>query len=375
MRKTIVLILVAVTAAACSGNGNKLLERPAFQTEIDGRKTDLYTISGSDVVVQITNFGARVVSIWTPDRDYRKADIHVGHDNIRDYIDCKGERFLGAVVGPVANRIADGRFQLDGVEYNLELNDNGNTLHGGMKGVDMIVWDVVHFNGNSVRMQCHLKDGEGGFPGNRMIEVEYSIDEANELCVALMATTDAPTVMNPAWHPFFNLHGEGEGTILDHELWIDADSTTAVGKGLIPTGELKAVEGTPFDFREMHAIGRDIDAEDGQLALGAGYDHNWVIDRRDRKNIIKFADLYDPDSGRGIEVWSDNIALQFYSGNFFDGSRIGKFGRKIDHRGALVFETQHYPDSPNHPEFPSIVLLPGDRYTSVSVFKFYTKEK
>ena len=222
-------------------------------------------------------------------------------------------------------------------------------------------------------MRCTLPDGQDGFPGNRDIEMSYRLTPDNEFVVTYIATTDTPTVMNLSHHSFFNLHGEGCGTILDHRLTIAASNITPIDERMIPTGEIMPVEGTPFDFRTPHAIGDAVNDDNEQLRCGAGYDHNWIIDREDDKSVMKVADLYDPASGRGIEIWSDQIAMQFYCGNFFDGSHCGKYGRPIEYRSAVVFETQRYPDSPNRPEFPDCTLRPGETYTHVCKYKFYTK--
>ncbi len=374
--RRVFLAAAALLVAACASNKERqiaLLDEAAFATEIDGAKVGLYTLRGGDLVMQVTNYGARVVALWVPDREGNYADIEIGYENIDRYIDNTGERFLGAAVGPYANRIAGGHFVLDGKEYTLPQNNNGQTLHGGTLGIDRIVWEVREQKEDEILFLATLPDGQDGFPGNREIDMTYALTPENEFVVTYAATTDAPTVMNLSHHSFFNLHGEGNGSILDHELTINASHITPVDSLLIPTGEIRSVEGTPFDFRTPHTIGERVGDDDEQLRMGAGYDHNWIIDRTDDKTIAKFADLYDPQSGRGIEVWSDQIALQFYCGNFFDGSYCGKYGRPIAYRGAVALETQRYPDSPNHPQFPSCVLRPDDLYTQTCVYKFYVK--
>ena len=374
MKKLIFAVaLMALAACNCKNNEPKLLDKEAFETTVDGKAVSLYTIKGGDLVMQVTNYGARVVSLWVPGRDGSYADVEIGYENIDRYINNTGERYLGAVVGPFANRIANGRFTLDGKEYNLPINNNGQTLHGGTLGVDCIVWDVKEVAENKIVFFAVLPDGQDGFPGNRAINMVYELTPANEFVVTYDATTDAPTVMNLSHHSFFNLEGDGEGTILDHVLQIDADAITPVNEVLIPTGELMPVEGTPFDFREPHAIGERVDADHPQLAAGAGYDHNWVLNRQDDGMEVKVADVYSPKSGRGMEVWTDQIALQFYSGNFFNGSFNTKFGKPVLFRGAIALETQLYPDTPNHAHFPSCVLRPGEVYTHSCIYKFYTK--
>ncbi|HIW53182.1 MAG TPA: galactose mutarotase [Candidatus Alistipes excrementipullorum] len=367
------MLLLATTACTEQRSGIELLDPADFTTTVNNSPVTLYTLKAGDITMQVTNYGGRVVSLWVPDRDGNFADIEIGYQNIGRYIDNKGERYLGAVVGPYANRIAGGRFTLDGKEYTLPQNDNGQTLHGGTLGLDRIVWNVDEVTGNSLLMSCTLPDGQDGFPGNRTVKMRYELTPENEFAVTYEGTTDAPTVMNISHHSFFNLKGEGNGTVLDNILTINASHTTPVDSHLIPTGEIADVEGTPFDFRTPTAIGSRIGEENEQLRNGKGYDHNWVIDREDDGTVIRVADLYEPQSGRGIEVWSDQIALQFYSGNFFDGSYDGKYGRPIGHREAVALETQRYPDSPNHADFPSCTLRPGEVYKHTCIYKFYTK--
>ena len=273
----------------------------------------------------------------------------------------------------MANRIANGKFVLDGKEYTLPQNNNGQTLHGGTLGVDRIVWDIKSRDHNEIVFTTTLPDGQDGFPANRSIEMTYRLTENNEFVVEYKATTDAKTVFNISHHSFFNLEGDGEGTILDHILTIKSKAITPVNEYLIPTGEIMCVKDTPFDFNEPHAIGERVNEEHTQLKMGAGYDHNWIIDREDNGEILKVADVYSPKSGRGMEVYTDQIALQFYCGNFFDGSYNNKFGKPIAYRGAIALETQRYPDAPNQPSFPSVILEPGQTYTHTCIYKFYTK--
>ena len=350
-----------------------LLDKANFETEVDGKQVSLYTLRAGDIVMQVTNYGARVVSLWTPDREGKYADIEIGYENINRYINNTGERYLGAVVGPVANRIANGKFTLDGVEYTLPQNNNGQTLHGGTLGVDRIVWDVKSYLENEIIFQCELPDGQDGFPGNRVIEMTYRLTDENAFVVTYQAISDKKTVMNLSHHSFFNLESDGEGTILDHILTINSKAITPVNEFLIPTGEIMPVEGTPFDFRKPHAIGERVNADHPQLVAGAGYDHNWIIDREDDGGDYKIAEVYSPKSGRGMEVWTDQIALQFYCGNFFDGSYTNKYGKPILYRGAIALETQRYPDAPNQPSFPSVVLEPMKTYKHHCIYRFYAK--
>lgn len=373
MKKLIFAVaLIALTACTCN-NQPQLLDKAAFETTVDGKAVSLYTIKGGDLTMQVTNYGARVVSLWVPGRDGSFADVEIGYENIDRYVNNTGERYLGAVVGPFANRIAKGRFTLDGKEYQLPINNNGQTLHGGILGVDRIVWDVKEVTENKIVFFCALPDGQDGFPGNREIEMVYELTPQNEFVVSYKGTTDAPTIMNLSHHSFFNLEGDGEGTILDHILQIDADAITPYGEGAIPTGEIMPVEGTAFDFREPHAIGERVNEDHPQLIAGLGYDHNWVLNRKDDGMEVKVADVYSPKSGRGMEVWTDQVGLQFYGGNFFDGSFNNKYGKPVLYRGSLALETQVFPDAPNHPDFPSSTLRPGEVYTHSCIYKFYTK--
>ena len=374
MKKSLILLGMSLLAA-CGVQKTELplLPEEAFQTTVDGKPVALYTLHAGDITMQVTNYGARVVSLWTPDREGRYEDIVLGYENIGRYIDNTGERFLGAVVGPYANRIAKGRFTLDGTEYTLPLNNNGQTLHGGLKGVDRVVWDVVSATDDKLVLHYLHPDGQDGFPGNLDIEMTYSLTPDNEFRVDYKATTDKPTVANFSHHPFFNLKGEGNGTVLDNVMTINASHTTPVDSVLIPTGQIAPVEGTPFDFREPHAIGERIGADNQQLRNGGGYDHNWVIDRKTESGIEQAATVWEPASGRTIEVLSDQPGLQVYSGNFFDGKSIGKYGKPQRYRESLALETQKFPDSPNHDNFPSTVLRPGETYTQVCIYKFGVK--
>jgi aldose 1-epimerase len=372
--KKVFAILALVLAISCGEEqGIQLLNKADFETIIDNKPVSLYTLRGGTLVMQVTNYGARVVSLWTLDRNGKYADIEIGYENIDRYINNTGERYLGAVVGPVANRIAGGKFVLDGKEYTLPQNNNGQTLHGGTLGVDRIVWDVISQKENEIVFKTTLPDGQDGFPANRTVVMTYSLTQQNEFKVTYEATTDAKTVFNISHHSFFNLEGDGEGTILDHVLTINSKGITPVDEFLIPTGEVMEVEGTPFDFREPHAIGERVNAEHAQLKAGAGYDHNWIIDREDNGEIQKVAEVYSPNSGRGMEVYTDQIALQFYCGNFFDGSYNNKYGKPIAYRGAIALETQRYPDAPNQPSFPSVELNPGETYKHTCIYKFYAK--
>lgn len=351
-----------------------LLDKTAFDTEVDGQPVSLYTLdSGNGLVVQVTNFGLRVVSIWTPDKAGNYADVAVGYENIDRYLNNTGERFLGPVVGRYANRIAKGKFELDGTEYQLPINNNGQTLHGGLKGLDMRVWKVENATDKSIDFSYTSPDGEEGFPGTVKFQVNYSVTPDNEFKITYKATTDKPTVVNLSNHSFFNLKGEAGGTITDHILTINASNMTPIDSVLIPSGEIVSVEGTPFDFRQPTAIGERINTDNEQLKNGLGYDHNWVLDRKTAKDIELIASVYEPTSGRFMEVYTDQPGLQFYSGNFFDGKVNGKYGKPIKYREAIALETQKFPDSPNHDNFPTTRLNPGETYEHTCIYKFSTK--
>lgn len=375
MKRT--LIAAALLLAACGSDTEtdeiRLLPAEAFRRTVDGKAVELYTLRAGDIALQATNYGGRVVALWTPDREGRYEDIVLGYESLDRYIDNRGERFLGAVVGPYANRIAGGRFTLDGKQYTLPTNDHGQTLHGGMTGLDRVVWDVVSADERQLVLSYLHKDGEEGFPGNLRIRMTYSVTPENEFRVDYEATTDAPTVVNLSHHSFFNLKGEGNGTVLDNVMTINASHTTPVDSVLIPTGEIAPVEGTPFDFREPHTIGERIGADNAQLRNGGGYDHNWVIDRKTESGVELAATVWEPASGRTVEVWSDQPGLQVYSGNFFDGKSMGKYGKPQRYRESLALETQKFPDSPNQDNFPSTVLRPGQTYTQTCIYKFGVK--
>lgn len=378
MKVKLLLATVLLALTACCG-GNKpdgaieLMNPDDFKGEVDGKSVGLYTLKGGSLVMQVTNFGARVVSLWAPDRDGEYADIVLGYENLDRYVNNSGERFLGAVVGRVANRIGGGKFTLNGVEYTTPQNNNGQTLHGGLKGVDMVVWDVDYVADNAITFRLQSKDGEDGFPGNLDIEMTYTLTHENEFEVTYHAYTDKKTVVNLSHHSFFNLKGEAGGTITDHILTLHADKITPVDEFLIPTGEFMDVEGTPFDFREPTAIGERIDADHEQLKHGKGYDLNWVLDREDNGELFTAATLYEPQSGRAMDVLTDQVGIQFYSGNFFDGTYNGKYGEPLRFRESVALETQKFPDAPNQPSFPSVELNPGEVYTHVCIYKFYTK--
>ena len=374
MIKRFLLGVLAVACVSCAETtAVKLLNADDFKAEIDGKQVSLYTLKSGALTMQVTNFGARVVSLWVPDKDGHHEDVVLGYNNLENYVNNPGERFLGAVVGPYANRIAGGTYTIGEETYNFPQNNNGQTLHGGLKGLDMVVWDVDSVTEDAIVLSYLCPDGQDGMPGNRKIVMTYTLTPKNEFRVDYVAQTDKATHMNISHHSFFNLKGEGNGTINDHVLYINASKTTPVDAVLIPTGEIADVTGTPFDFREPKAIGRDLAVENEQLTNGAGYDHNWVLARVSANELELAASVHEPASGRYMEVWTDQPALQFYGGNFFDGSTYGKYGKTLNYRESIALETQKYPDTPHHAHFPSTLLNPGETYTHVCVYKFSTK--
>ncbi|HWT87751.1 MAG TPA: aldose epimerase family protein [Candidatus Angelobacter sp.] len=353
----------------------KPMEKKVFGTTADGKTADLYTLKNKNgMQVSITNFGATVVSIMAPDKTGKMADVALGYDDLAGYE--LNKNYLGVLVGRYGNRIAHGKFSIDGTEYTLAKNNGDNSLHGGIKGFNKAMWeakDVSKGGEAAVEMKYVSKDGEEGYPGNLSVTVVYTLTNKNELKIDYSATTDKKTVVNLTNHTYFNLAGQGNGDILKHELMINADTFTPVDSGLIPTGELKKVEGTPFDFRKATAIGARIDADDEQIRLGGGYDHNFVLNRQKATGLSLAARVSDPASGRTMEVWTTEPGVQFYTGNFLDGSFKGKGGSVYQKRTALCLETQHFPDSPNHPSFPTTLVKPGEKYHTTTVYKFEAK--
>ena len=371
------LILMLGMVVACGPTKEKEqahagIQRSAFGKMADGQAMDLYTLSNlHGMQVGITNYGARVVSIQVPDRSGQMADVVLGFDDLQGYL---GDNpYFGAIVGRYGNRIAKGQFTLDGVLYKLPVNNGPNSLHGGLKGFDKRVWTSreVSTSPPSLELTYLSKDGEEGYPGDLNVKVVYTLTDDNELKIDYSATTDKDTVLNLTNHSYFNLSGAGNGDILKDILTINADRFTPVDANLIPTGELRSVEGTPFDFRQPTAIGARINADDPQLKLAGGYDHNFVLNR-EVGGLVLAARVADPDSGRVLEVLTTQPGLQFYTSNFLDGTIRGKGGKAYGHRSAFCLETQHFPDSPNHPSFPSTELKPGETYHQVTVFKFST---
>jgi len=342
----------------------------------DGQPVDLFVLTNKGgAEASITNYGGAVVSLKVPDRNGKLVDVVLGYDTLDGYVNDKA--YLGAIVGRYGNRIAHAQFVLDGKTYALAKNNGDNSLHGGIKGFNKAVWTAKTFSakdGQSVELSYLSKDGEEGFPGNLKVTVTYTLTDANALRIEYSATTDKKTVVNLTNHSYFNLAGQGSGDILGHLLTIEADQFTPVDSGLIPTGELRDVMGTPFDFRKPTAIGARINQDDEQLKLGGGYDHNFVLRMPMDRGEYLAARVLEPASGRVLEVWTTEPGVQFYTGNFLDGKTPGKAGHTYPKRSAFCLETQHFPDSPNQPKFPSVVLNPGERYHTITTYKFSTEK-
>jgi len=342
-----------------------------FGKTLDGTPVEIYTLRNRQgMEAHIMTYGGIVQSLKVPDKNGKFDDVVLGYDTLDGYL--TNTPYFGALIGRYGNRIAGGKFTLEGKSYTLATNNGPNTLHGGIKGFDKVVWQAkpwVTPDGPSLELTYLSKDGEEGFPGNLKVTAVYTLTDSNELRLEFTATTDQPTVCNLTHHSYFNLAGQGNGDVLGHVVYINADATTPVDATLIPIGEIKPVDGTPFDFRKPTTIGARINDSDTVLQYGPGYDHNWVIN----KPLGQFglmARVVEPGSGRGMEVWSTEPGLQFYSGNFLDGTITGKDGKVYQRRYAFCMEPHHYPDSPNKPQFPTTELKPGETYHNTIVYKF-----
>ncbi|MGC1975832.1 MAG: aldose epimerase family protein [Candidatus Sulfotelmatobacter sp.] len=355
-----VLIMLTTTVAAKT----RVSKQPFGHTP-EGTPVEMYTLADGEIEARIMTYGGIVVSLRTPDRNGKLDDIVLGCDSVEKYVVQTAH--FGGIIGRYANRIAHGTFQLDGQTYSIPKNDGDNALHGGIRGFDKVVWTAKEIT-DGIELTYVSKDGDQGFPGTLATTVRYTLS-GSALRIDYSATTDKDTVLNLTNHSYFNLAGQGNGDILRHVVKIDASRFTPVDATLIPTGELKPVEGTPFDFRTPHVVGERIDADDAQLRLGHGYDHNFVLDHP-AGQLAEAAEVYEPTTGRVLRVSTTEPGLQFYTGNHLDGSITGKDGRVYKARFALCLETQHFPDSPNHPSFPSTELKPGQKFHSVTVFEF-----
>jgi len=389
-RRTIVglLILTSLFVCSCRRQGDTktkgLYKKGGFKMDVqkeifgklpDGRQVELYTLTNANGArARIMTYGGILVSLEVPDRSGRLDDVTLGFDNLQGYL--KGHPYFGAIVGRYGNRIGKGTFTLDGVTYQLAKNNDENHLHGGIKGFDKVLWDaaepVKQDNAVGVKLSYLSKDGQENYPGNLACTVIYTLTNDDELKISYQATTDKATPINLTHHSYFNLAGQGSSDILGHAMMLNADRFTPVDEGLIPTGELRPVKGTPMDFTTPTAIGARIEQDDEQLKFGGGYDHNWVLNKND-DSLTLAARVYEPTTGRVMEVYTTEPGIQFYSGNFLDGTITGKGARVYKHRCGFCLETQHFPDSPNKPDFPSVILRPGEKYTHLTVHKFYSK--
>ena len=342
----------------------------AYGTLPDGRDVQRYVLAhGTDIRVGILTYGGIIESLEVPDASGQLASVVLGYPDLAGYV-AAPSTYFGSIIGRYANRIAQGTFVLDEQRYSLAINNPPNTLHGGGVGFDRLVWDVVAATPTSLCLSTVSAAGSEGYPGNLNVQVTYSLDADGAFHIAYLATTDAPTVVNLTNHTYFNLGGEASGDILDHVLIIDAAHYTPVDRTFIPTGEIAAVAGTPFDFRGPHAIGERIRQADPQLVIGLGYDHNWVLDRTAGDPPSRAASARDPASGRILDVLTTEPGVQFYSGNFLTGSEVGRGGRAYRQSAGFALETQHFPDSPNQPSFPTTVVRPGATYRSETIWRF-----
>lgn len=379
-----VLLIMAITscnnapenssAKTTDSSTAQLPSKAAFQQVIDGKQTDLFVLKNkNNMQAAVTNYGGRLVSLLVPDKDNNLTDVSVCFDSVLQY-QTSTEPYFGATIGRYGNRIAKGKFSLDGKDYSLFTNNGPNTLHGGKKGFQYVVWDAKQIGDSILELSYLSKDMEEGFPGNLQVKVIYQITDANELKLTYEALTDKKTVVNLTNHAFFNLNGTGSGTINNHVLMINADHYTPVDATLIPTGKIIPVANTPFDFRTAVAIGKNVDVDDEQLKNGNGYDHNFVLNKNTTAGLNHAATVVADKTNIMMEVFTTEPGLQFYGGNFMQSKNSMKGGGKDDFRTAFCLETQHFPDSPNQPSFPSTVLEPGKTYSSTSVYKFSVKK-
>jgi len=366
----ILIITSQIMILYCSKTGENFVEikRENFQTVIDGKTTDLYTLKNSnDIIIKITNYGGKIVQILVPDRNGNLGDVVLGYETIDGFIN--GSPSMGALIGRYANRIAKGKFELNGKTYTLATNNGPNHLHGGVKGFRFKVWDAKKIDDQKLELSYLSMDGEEGYPGNLIVKVTYTLTDDDELKIEYYAVTDKSTVLNLTNHAFFNLAGEGNGLVLDHELLINADFYTPTDDMNIPTGAINSVKDTPFDFTQTTKIGDRINDNNEQLKFGSGYDHNFILNKSDTP-LAFAARIYEPTTGRTMKVFTTEPGIQLYTGNSLSDEDIGKAGKKYPARSAFCLETQHYPDSPNHANFPTTVLNPGEEFQSTTVYKF-----
>ena len=374
IRQIVTAIIALIVCTGCTQH-DAGVQRAPFGRLPDGRAVELFTLTNTHgIQVRAMTYGAIITSIQTPDRNGKRADIVLGFDSLAGYV--AGSPYFGAVVGRYANRIARGQFTLDGVAYHLARNNGPNSLHGGQRGFDKVLWSAEPFQNDStsgVTLRYQSPDGEEGYPGTVSVQVTYTLTITDELIVDYEASTTKATPLNLSQHTYWNLHGDGQGNILDHVLTLNASAFTPVDSTLIPTGQIVPVAGTPFDLRQPTPIGSRIDHSDEQLRFGRGYDHNWVLDPGATDALTHAARLEDPVSGRRIDISTSEPGVQFYSGNFLDGTIEGKGGHVYEHRTGLCLETQHFPDSPNHPNFPSTIVRPAQHYRSRTIIAFHAQ--
>ena len=371
--KNHLFILIIITISSCNFNENKsrmTIDKTDFGELPTGEKVDKYKLSNSMISVEVINYGGIITNIKVPDDQGDLKDVVLGFNNIEGYIN--EHPYFGAIIGRYGNRIKNGKFNIDGNEYNLEINNGEHSLHGGIKGFDKVIWSVKELKGNNfigLKLNYLSQHMEEGYPGNLNVEVNYILNDKNEFKILYTANTDATTILNLTQHSYFNLSGESSGDILDHELIINADNFLPVDIGLIPTGEIRNVINTPFDFRNNKEIGQDINSDNKQLDYGIGYDHCWVLNDYG-KGVRKVAQSKSNSTGVLLEVFSDQPGIQFYTGNYLDGTLVSKEGKSYEKRNGFCLETQHFPNSPNQSNFPSVILSPKENYATETWFKF-----
>ena len=350
-------------------NTFKSIKKEDFEKTVDGKPVGLFILRNSNSMeMSVTNFGAKIVSLHVPDKTGKLVDVVLGKSCIDDYLNDQ-EPYFGAICGRIANRIANGRFTLDGVEYRLATNNGPNSLHGGPKGFHAVVWDVERINEQAIELNYLSKDGEEGFPGNLNVSLTYKLTDDNEVIIEYKAVTDKATILNLTNHSYFNLSGEGDPSILDHELQINADTFLPANDVAIPFGNPEKVENTPFDFLSPHTIGERIEDDNTQLRYGNGYDHNFIINRIGKEPVFT-AKAISPKTGIVMNTYTTEPGVQLYTGNYLDGSFVGKNGHRYPQRSAFCLETQHYPDSIHQPDYPSVALRPGEVFESKTIYQF-----
>ena len=371
----ILLCLAVLSSKSFSEENLARLSSYSFGTLSDGREVNAFVLKNArGMSVQILDLGGVIASIKVPDSSGNFADVTTGFDYPQPYLDGAG--YMGAIVGRYANRISGGKFSIDGIDYSLAKNNGDNAIHGGLVGFDKKIWDVeflVGLHDSKLKLSTFSPDGEEGYPGRVEVSVTYTLNDQNQLTIDYSATSDKATIINLTNHAYFNLDGHQAGSILEHEVMLNANHFTPIDESSIPTGVILDVAGTPLDFRQRKAIGLDIESEDRQMTFGSGYDHNFVINHSEPGSVSLAAEVYSPNSGRVMKVYTDQPGVQFYTGNFLNGTLVGKDGAVYGRRSAFCLETQHFPDSPNKPMFPSTILQPGDQFASRTIFEFLTE--